>query len=253
MEEKERRHTQRPNTQGEGVEEGRCELRPNTQDEREENDSWVRKQQEEEKIEIEARVTERRVGLRWNTQGVREGDPKENPSEEAERVGNVGSEEHKSNLTENLSAELERGVPRPIGDSFEVRGEGGRQASTGKGSQTEEQNKVDEAPPPLGKQSSFGEFKYYSAQNDSFDLEERTDLNSMDNVINLLNGLNSRVDETSQTPSLSFLSHHPTEESEGELGEGEREPLIKLPNRPPASHPLPASNVSRRQHHPAGG
>ncbi|XP_058873369.1 TBC1 domain family member 25 isoform X2 [Acipenser ruthenus] len=261
MEEKERRHTQRPNTQGEGVEEGRCELRPNTQDGREENESGVRKQQEEEKIETEARGTERRKGLRWNTQGVREGDPKENPSEEAERVGNVGSEEHKSNLTENLSAELELGVPRPIGDSFEVRGEGGRQASTSKGSQTE-QNKADEErkgegghsvlpPPPLGKQSSFGEFKYYSAWNDSFDLEERTDLNNMDNVINLLNGLNSRVDETSQTPSLSLLSRHPTEESEGELGEGEREPLIKLPNQPPASHPLPASNVSRRTTSPS--
>ncbi|MBN3279985.1 TBC25 protein, partial [Polyodon spathula] len=263
LEENERRYTQRPNTQGEGEEEGRCELRPNTLDGREENESGVTKQQEE-KIEIEARVTERREGLRWNTQGVRErdGDPKENPSEEAERVGNVGSDEHKPNLTENSSGELEWGIQRPIEDSFEVRGEGGSQASTGEGSLTEEQNKADErkgegghsvlSPPPLGKQSSFGEFKYYSSLNDSLDLEERTNLNNMDNAINLINGLNSRLDETRKTPNPPLLSRHPTEESEGELREGEREPLIKPPNQLPASHPLPISNVSRRTTSPSG-
>ncbi|KAK1150553.1 TBC1 domain family member 25-like [Acipenser oxyrinchus oxyrinchus] len=238
--EKERRHTERPNTQGEG----------------EEDESGVR-------IEIEARVTERREGLRWNNRGVREGggDPEENPSEEAERAGNVGREEHKPSPKENPSAELDGVIPRPVEDSFAVKAEGGRQASTGEGLLIEEQNKVEGEGEvghsvlpltPLGKQSSFGEYKYYSAWNESFDLEEKTSLKNLDNVINLINVLNSRVDETSQAPSPSVLSRHPTEESEGELGEGEREPLIKLPNQLPPSHPLPVSNVSRRTTSPSG-
>ncbi|XP_033858514.3 TBC1 domain family member 25-like [Acipenser ruthenus] len=254
--EKERRHTERPNTQGEGGGEGRCEPRPNTQDGREENESGVR-------IEIEARVKEGRDGLRWNNRGVREGgrDPEENPSEDAERAGIIGSEEHKPSLKENPSAELDWGIPRPVEDSFAVKAEGGRQASTGEGLLIKEQNKAEGEGKvghsvlpltPLGKQSSFGEYKYYSACNESFDLEEKTNLENLDNVINLINVLNSTVDETSQTPSPSVLSRHPTEESEGELGEGEREPLIKLPNQPPASHPLPVSNVSRRTTSPSG-
>ncbi|XP_041093144.1 TBC1 domain family member 25-like isoform X2 [Polyodon spathula] len=250
--EKERRHMERPSTQSEGEEEGRCEAKPNTQEGREEKETGVR-------VEIEARVTERREGLRE----VREqgGDPKENPFEDAEKAGNVGSEEHKPNLKENPSAELDWGIPRHIEDSFMVRGEGGRQASSREGLLTEEQNKTQGEGegghsvlplPPLGKQPSFGEYKYYSAWNESFDLEEKTNLKDLDNVINLINVLNSRVDESSQTRSPSVLSRHPTEESEGELGEGEREPLLKLPNQPPISHPLPASNLSRKMTPPSG-